>query len=291
MRITQRQADILNHLTCQRLTADFRNKVLVRSFRNSRGWGLLNYLFELGWQEDQEGSTAFYIIKNPNDEVLLFFSLKCGALFDPLNEEEIQQRNHVYQKLLHEIQVARTGRTGDASSIIESIRSGYGLTAEEMEQQLTLRLKEGTRKLRQMDKDKACEKNKRMVRVGETHPGVELVHFCANDEARSYWRKCGFGHPMGEVLFWWFIAPIIYQIQESVGCQYAFLFAADSSPDGILVNYYNVSLKFYQPEDLGTSKPRYDFFCQFMCQQIRELRHNREAYFENFNPDDDDQFV
>ena len=53
-------------------------------------------------------------------------------------------------------------------------------------------------------------------------------------------------------------------------------------------DYYDVSLKFERPADIGTSKPRYDLCCQFMCQEISKLRQNREEYFNNFNPADDD---
>ena len=55
-----------------------------------------------------------------------------------------------------------------------------------------------------------------------------------------------------------------------------------------MINYYNVSLKFEQPNNVGTSKPSYDFCCEFMCQKISDLKKNRQEYFDNFNPDVDD---
>lgn len=60
------------------------------------------------------------------------------------------------------------------------------------------------------------------------------------------------------------------QVQKNIGCQYAFLFAADLSEDGSLINYYNVTLHFDQPEHIGANKPYYDFCCRFMCQEIRK---------------------
>ncbi len=91
-------------------------------------------------------------------------------------------------------------------------------------------------------------------------------------------------------MFWNFIAPIIYKTQEIVGCQYVYLFAADISEDENLINYYNVSLKFELPQEVGTTKPAYDFCCTFMCQKINELRKHRKAYFDNFNPNHNDVY-
>ncbi len=132
------------------------------------------------------------------------------------------------------------------------------------------------------DEDTEC------IRVGHTYPGIEIVHFCSNDSMKEKWKSFNINHPMGEVMFWQYIAPIIYQVQEHIGCQYAYLFAADTSEDGNLINYYNVALKFEQPTEVGTNKPSYDLCCAFMCQEINELRKNRQEYFDNFNPDDDD---
>lgn len=92
-------------------------------------------------------------------------------------------------------------------------------------------------------------------------------------------------------MFWRYITPIIYKIQKHIGCQYAYLFAADTSTDGNLINYYDVALKFERPTNVGTNKPSYDLCCEFMCQKVNDLRKNRKEYFDNFNPDADDIIV
>lgn len=292
MRITERQEEILNQFVCQRLSDDPNNKALINSITCAKGGGLLSYLHERGWQEDVDGTTAFYLIKNEHGEVLLFFSLKCGSLFDPLDEEEIQERIDTYNKLLEAIQADANGNAEEATlELLEQIRSGFGLPLDQLEARLQRGVKRAAKTLKAIGGDKAQEPNGKIVRVGETYPGVELVHFCVNDNAREYWKTCGLDHPMGEVLFWRYIAPIIYEIQSIIGCQYVFLFAADASPDRLLVNYYQVALKFHQPSDIGTSKPRYDFRCEFMCQKVNDLRNNRTYYFDNFNPDIEDEVV
>ncbi len=80
----------------------------------------------------------------------------------------------------------------------------------------------------------------------------------------------------------------VFDVQAIVGCEYAFLFAADLSEEGSLVNYYEVSLKFQKRLDVGTNKPFYDFCCDFMCQDVNDMRKNRQLFFENFNIDQDD---
>lgn len=61
---------------------------------------------------------------------------------------------------------------------------------------------------------------------------------------------------------------------------------------GILwVNYYDVTLKFQKSLEIGTNKPFYDFCCDFMCQEINDMRKNRERFFENFNIDDENAIV
>lgn len=292
MRITERQEEILDQLICQRLSDDPDNQELIKSFHCAKGGGLVSYLHQRGWKEDVDGTTAFYLIKNQNGDILLFFSLKCGSLFDPLDEAEIQDRIDNYNKLLEAIRSDPNGDTKEATlELLEQIRSGFGLSLDQLEVRLQRGVKHATKTLKEIGGDKAQEPNGKIVRVGETYPGVELVHFCVNDNARSYWASCGIDRPMGEVLFWRYIAPIIYDIQKIIGCQYVFLFAADASPDRLLVNYYQVALKFYQPSDIGTSKPRYDFRCEFMCQKTNDLRTNQAAYFANFNPDIDDDII
>ncbi len=105
---------------------------------------------------------------------------------------------------------------------------------------------------------------------------------------KSKWNTYNMGHPMGETSFWKFIAPKFFDVQAIVGCEYAFLFAADLLEEGSLVNYYEVSLKFQKRLDVGTNKPFYDFCCDFMCQAVNDMRKNRQLFFENFNIDQDD---
>lgn len=145
--------------------------------------------------------------------------------------------------------------------------------------------------LSKLDEDKKTEKNEKVSRVNKTYSGIELVHFCTNENSKNKWKEFGFSNSMGEVIFWDKIVPKFFEVQEIVGCEYVFLFAADLSEDRTLINYYNVCLKFEIDEEVGTNKPYYDFACAFMCQKLNFLKKNQRLYFENFNLDEDDDIV
>lgn len=88
-------------------------------------------------------------------------------------------------------------------------------------------------------------------------------------------------------MFWYKILPLILSVRDIIGCQYCFLFAADSSDDGTLENYYKTILKFKRMDKIGVSKPKYDFMCIPMLCEISELEIAANNFFENFNVDGD----
>ena len=101
-RITKEQLAIIDSLTCERLTISEANKTVIQNFENNRNKGLVDSLREEAWEEDANGSVAYYLIKDKEGYALFFFSLKCGALFEQLNEEQLKQ-NATYWKALERI--------------------------------------------------------------------------------------------------------------------------------------------------------------------------------------------
>lgn len=294
MRITAEQKNLLDSFKCERLSANAVNEELIKSFTSRRGSSLVSYFMRFGLQEDTTGKTTYYVIKNEENEVMMFFSLKCGALFDPLlDENEVIQD---FQRLLILLQAIENANgdneeTEEATAILTKYQVGDRISIEDFN---SLVLRKASKKkdfLSQLFVDKEKEQNNKIFRVQSTHPGVELVHFCTNDNLKEKWKTYNLGHPMGETLYWKFIAPKFFEVQEIVGCEFAFLFAADLSEDGSLVNYYDVSLKFQKRQDVGTNKPFYDFCCEFMCQEVNEMKKKREEFFENFNIDAEDEVV
>jgi len=283
--------------SCERLTTMPQNHELIKKFESKRGAALVQYMVKRGWDLDKRGENAFYLIKNPQGIPCLFFALKCGALYAPINEEEIRKNYKAAERTLRLLgdqsddNPARLALLND----LEEIRQSHNKTREEIVTAFSLHLLREKSKskdfLSRLDDDKAREGERPIQRVNHTFPGVELTHFCVNDLTKEEWKEHGFRFPMGEVLFWWFIAPIFYDLQKLVGCQYIFLFAADPTPDGTLTNYYNVSLKFSKETNIGTSKPQYDWCCELMSQEVNALLLNRELFFERFNLDPEEDIV
>lgn len=294
MRITDDQMSIINQYKCERLSSNPDNQKEIQLFYSKKGENLVKYLKEMAWEEDITGKTAFYLIRTPQGKPVVFFALKSGALFTPLNEERMKEEVEFAStviRLLHESSEDDPKR----QELIESLRNNRNVALDQIIANVTEVAKKRKttlqNALQMLENDLVREGNKNIFRVGQTFSGVEMTHFCTDDNEKSVWKEYGFNYPLGEVMFWTKIVPIITGIQDSIGCQYVFLFAADESPDGDLTNYYNVELKFQKLQDVGTSKPYYDFCCEFMSQEINELRNNQEAFLNRFNPDLEDIIV
>ena len=294
MRITTEQQAILDDLICERLRDNPDSEKLMMSFQNEKGSLIVDYLKQRALDEDLEGSTAFYIVRTKENDVLMFFSLKCGEVFDPLSDEdEISEGFEEYLITLQALKNAEADPEAQkrAVSKLKELSSKKGLPLHIVLNDILRKAEYKRQFLKELSADKESEQNEKISRVNRTYAGVELVHFCTNECCRGIWKKLGFSHSMGEVIFWDKIVPKLFDVQEIVGCEYAFLFAADLSEDGTLMNYYNVSLKFKNDAVVGTNKPRYDFACAFMWQKLSSLKENRELYFENFNLDENEDVV
>lgn len=301
MRITERQIDILNKFSCERLNSNVDNLSLIKNFYSKRGAGLVKYLIQNGPQEDASGETAFYLIKNSNGQPCLFFSLKCGALFEPFDVEGLEKQLQQVKGLLEMLSSHNADEEKKKALYAElgSVRQLGNMTVDQVISavaDIAHNQKTTYQKALKMLEDDIIREGKRpILRVGKTYSGVEITHFCTDNNVvesmKEQWKKEGFRYPIGQTLFWYKIVPIICKLQESAGCQFVFLFAADQTPDGALTTYYNVALKFEKLQNVGTSKPFYDFCCEFMSQEVNGLKTRREFFLDNFNPDADDAII
>lgn len=282
MKITSEQLTILEKLECQRLSADSKNFYLVESFNNDINDTIAQTLKNEAYKEDEENSVAYYVVKHPNDQILFFFSLKCGLLFDHFIKPELLDQLQKLAEGLNDISDDKTltpEQRRDIKDVMEKIRANKGVTKEDIH------------KLRQQKldilEDLEKEFNADIARVGKTFSGIEIVHFCSNSEADDSWENFELPQLRGTIIFWYFIVPKVLEALKYVGCQYLFLFAADKSKDEKLVRYYEDQLNFKRPDELATAKPFYDFTCKFMCHEISTLEKEREEFFANFNPGPD----
>ena len=166
------------------------------------------------------------------------------------------------------------------ASILESIRTRKGLVKKELSKISHI-------KKSQIIEDLAKESEDNLKRVGKTFAGVEIVHFCANDNYRPFWEKFNIKQKMGTVVFWHFLIPKICELRKIVGCEYLFLFAADLTPDELLVNYYKSNLGFRDSNEYGTAIPLYDYACKFMHQELKDIEERRNNFYLEFNPDEE----
>ena len=283
MNISPDQKEILESLQCQRLASDGQNMYLVEDFSNAINDDIAQTLRHEAFGEDESNTVAYYVVKHPNGQILFFFSLKCGLLFDHFINPNLLNQLQELAKGLKDIADEKTltpQQKQDITDVLEKIRASKGVT------------KEDVRRLRQYKLDilEELEKefNDDIARVGSTFSGIELVHFCSNTDADDSWINLGIPQLRGTTIFWYFVVPKVLEALKYVGCQYLFLFAADRSKDEKLVRYYEDQLNFKRPDNLATAKPFYDFTCRFMCHEISSLEKEREEFFANFNPNPDD---
>lgn len=184
MQITEEQKRILDSFTCERLSSNPDNLRDVENFYNLRNGSLEHTLKDVAYEEDEASHIAYYLIKDAEGNILFYFSLKCGMLYDSVDQEEqLRKLNDLY-RLLVELENDSSSMAEEKltiNSILESIRMRKGLVKEDLA--------------------KICEAKK------------------------------------------------------LIGCQYLFLFAADLTPDELLINYYETFLGFRSSNEHGTAIP------------------------------------
>ncbi|UKK62374.1 hypothetical protein L6468_00940 [Prevotella communis] len=281
MRITKEQQEILDSLVCERLSRNPANMREIDQFFNSKNDKLVERLLNEAYSEDEGDKIAYYLVKDKEGHILFYFSLKCGQLYDKhLDFDLFKLLGELYDGLLK--MKSEPDITPEDSlaidKILEEIRSRKGVLKED--------LKKITKKNRSIEDFEKLFKDD-ADKVGATFSGIEIVQFCSNEDCLDYWKNFGINQKLGVVVFWQFIVPIIIKIKEWIGCEYLFLFAADDSEDENLVNYYKSWLKFESSNERSAATPVYDLTCKFLYQETCSLEEKRDAFFKNFNPDED----
>lgn len=278
MRITVQQQQVLDSLRCERLSSNDENFRLVGDFYNTRNDSIAEVLRNEAFSEDEHGSVAYYVVRHPDGNILFFFSLKNGMLYDQhLDEKTISLLKKLYEYLdsLDTDAELTDEERGIIESVKEKVRSRKGLTKAELE-----RIPKKNAKILE---DLEQELNENITHVGKTYSGVELVHFCANNATDELWKGLALPHDRGTLIFWQFIVPIILKVRVLVGCEYLFLFAADISEYHTLLDYYRNQMGFADEGERATAKPLYDLSCKFMYMETEKLEDRRNEFFDNFN--------
>ena len=297
MKITNEQKNfILSEFTCERLSCNKKNKDLIKNITNKENSALVNILQNSAWNIDQANKTAFYIIKDRDNHIPLFFSLQTGCIFD--SQDSFTERKRILTILLSALQARTDLDAGKNIIIAEKFlkeQNLYDLDQNQLKKQIekTQRII-GNKKI-----DTGLPQNKSIYRVVHTYPSIELHVFCKNDAYKDSWEKktshlnLPENKRMGEIFFWTFVVEIIRKTQAIVGCEYIHLFAANNPKkdelghvieNRSLLGYYETKLKFEENKELATTKPSFDYACVFMTQKISDLYEHQKEFFENFNP-------
>ena len=254
-KISDGQKQVLDSLVCERLSSDEQNLRLVNGFCNYKNPALADVILNEAFEEDEGGSIAYYIVKHsPSNKVLFYFSLKSGMLFDQhLDEKKYEALKEWVQKIEQKAKDASLASEEKQFlfNLKEKIRSHKGLKKVELER---LSRNDAT-----IFDDLKLESNSNITHVLKTYSGVELVHFCSNSDTNALWESYNMPQPLGAVVFWHFIVPLVLSVKRIVGCEYLFLFAADSTDDQTLVEYYRNILNFDDSKERAVVKPVYDF--------------------------------
>lgn len=279
MRITTEQQRIIDSLRCERLSSNQENMSLVEEFYNKRNDSIAQTLRDEAYAEDEANTIAYYVVKDEDGNILFYFSLKCGLLYDEFIEgERLKMLSKFYDLVISrqkDISLSAEDRK-ELEQILELLRSKKGVKREQVADVLHKNAN---------DIDINTPFRTGQHNVGKTYSGVELMHFCANDQYHDDWHLKD-AKPLGAVVFWQFVVPQVINIMKLVGCEYLFLFAADLTDDEYLVNYYREYLGFTDQSEHQVAMPIYDLTCKFMYQKTIDLVERRQSFFEYFNPDE-----
>lgn len=101
MKITREQQDMLETLSCERLSSNEGNFRVIESFFNPRNEKLAQTLLNEAFEEDENDRIAYYLVKDKYGHILFYFSLKCGQLYDKhLDFQLFKELAKLYDDLL-----------------------------------------------------------------------------------------------------------------------------------------------------------------------------------------------
>lgn len=286
MRITKEQAAALRKIRCVRvkdvdkaLLKTIVGPVVDNEGHRSRLIDLFRNKKHLADEENND--IASFLLLAPDDTVLLYFSLRCGELFENIDKVRAQLSNDAFYAL-HFLQQNQTAPADEQSKAISIIRRAMqvGLSVDDFEPI--------QHKKENISQSRMLKLNENSTPVFKSYPAVELKFFGANAGCKKCWQEMGFNenHRVGETLFWSKIADRIVKLQDLVGCKYVYLFAADVEPEGGLVQYYRTKLHFGSKKIISANIPEFDHTSQFLFREISTLKADKKAFFKDFNPDE-----
>lgn len=271
---TKDKRDFFKKFHSEILTSKQVNKQLIKDFvATSEGKNLEYFLKDKAWEADLEGETKVYLVKDQDDSIALFFSIKCGLLYKNYKYNDLESDKLEFVNMLIDAK-----SKGDNDALVNYYNSGM---YDEQEMDYLFEIANNRVDLKMEEKE--LQDNKYTLKVEECYSAIEIHHFCRNS---MYKLNEQVGVPLGFGLFWEVIAPLVCELKDKIGCKYLYLFAADKTSDEEvkkLVQYYKNELKFSDVEDMMLIKPYYDKGCLGLVQSVSDLQDNRDAVWEEFS--------
>ncbi len=282
MTIDEIKSYFQDHFYVERLTSKAENKDLIKTFEApEKGVKLGEYLHKKAWMDDVEGETKVYLIKDKNDFLVAFFSVKCGLLYDSHEYEKLKGSELEFVNLVVE---QYEMNLPDKDDIIQAYYECYDQIADERKDKL---MEIAFQRYDDSEEERTSKDGSSIKRVHETFSAIEIAHFCKNIHYK-YNIDAMQGVSLGSGLFWEKIIPKIEAAISIVGCKYLYLFAADNSEYEkvrSLVRYYKDDFKFDEIQDLMIIKPDYDRKCQAMIQDVSEIERDGIAFWARYKKD------
>ena len=282
MTIDEIKSYFQDHFYVERLTSRIENKTLIQSFEApKKGFKLGEYLHEKAWTDDLEGEIKVYLIKDENDFLVAFFSVKCGLLYDSHEYEKLEGDELEFVNLVVEQYEMDLPERGE---IIQAYYMFYDQITDERKDKL---IEVALQRYDDSEEVKTSKDGSSIKRVHETYSAIEIAHFCKNVHYK-YDIDAMQGVSLGSGLFWMKIIPKLQEAICIIGCKYLYLFAADNSDyekTKSLIRYYKDDFKFDELQDLMIIKPDYDKKCQAMIQDVSEIERNESAFWARYKKD------
>lgn len=229
-----------------------------------KGAGITNYLKNHALEHERTGkSKGYFVIDVDTNEIIVYFSLKCGLLYVPYEDKaELKDRDFL-EALIDAIEQGNNGLITEykaAGIYPDGIFQEYLNTAQVMV--------EGKKSSNHY--------------AYTTHPAIEIENLCKN---LNYSKKEDLPNKFSFFVFWICIVPKIVEVSNVIGSEYAYLFAADRTVcEGTrLIDFYRNYLKFHDMFGLRVIKPEYDLSCKEMLQSIEELKQNMQTIWDEFS--------
>lgn len=262
----------------EQLTCDENNRQLLNSFCADSKYGvsLERYLKEKAWDEDEERHVKVYLVKDKKGDIVAYFSLKCGLLYEPKYYDNLAEDEKI---LVDSILEAMDNNDFEA---LENYKAAADSLYGQERMKLFFECVQEQRKIRQ----EAISDITKTLAVQVCHSAIELSHLCRIEKIPEVVGDI----PFCVGLFWEHIAPLVIEIAGKVGCRYLYLFAADVTANNNmmeqsnrkLIDYYKINFKFQSNDKLYFIKPEYDRGCWCLCQSIADLERNKSWIWKQF---------